>query len=71
MKLTHPDLQFQIEFTETSIPVCAIESPTRWRDMQKEFCSQHQGGDGKWILSDNNTEIRINKSVELILNPSQ
>lgn len=71
MKLTHPDLQFQIEFTETSIPVCAIESPARWRDIQKEFCSQHQGGDGKWVLSDKNTEIKINKSVELILNPIQ
>lgn len=71
MKLVHPDLQFQIEFTDTSIPVCIVESPVRWRDMQKEFLEQHRGEDGRWILSEGDTEIKINKSVELIFNPIQ
>lgn len=71
MKLVHPDLQFQIEFIEKAIPVCSIESPARWRNLQKEFLAQHLGADGKWVLSDKNTEIKINKSVELILNPIQ
>ena len=69
MKLVHPDLQFQIEFTEKYIPVFIVESPLQWRHILQEFYSQLQGEDGKWVLSEKNTEININKSVEFIYNP--
>ena len=71
MKLIHPDLQFQIQFTDTTIPVCVIESPVWWREIQKELLAQMQGEDGKWILSEQDKEIKISKSVELIWNPIQ
>lgn len=71
MKLVHPDLQFQIQFTDTAIPVCVIESPVWWRAIQKELLAQMQGEDGKWVLSEQDKEMKISKSVELILNPLQ
>ena len=69
MKLVHPDLQFQIQFTDATIPVCMVESPIWWRAIQKELLAQTQGEDGKWVLSEHDKELKINKSVELLLNP--
>lgn len=69
MKLVHPDLHFQLEFANQKIPVCIVESPVRWRDMQRELCAQYQGEDGRWVLSGEEQEIKINKFVEMILNP--
>lgn len=71
MKLIHPDLQFQIQFMDDDIPVCVVESPVRWRAMQKELLAQMQGEDGKWVLSEQDKELKISKSVELLLNPLQ
>lgn len=71
MKLVHPNLQFQIEFAENIIPVCIVESPIRWREMQKELLSQCQGDDGSWVLSVEEKELKMSKSVEMILNPMQ
>ena len=69
MKMVHPDLQFQIQFTDDTVPVCVVESPVRWREIQRELLAQWQGEKGNWILSEQDKEIKINKSVELILNP--
>jgi len=69
MKLVHPDLQFQVEFSEEMIPVCIVESPVRWRDMQRELLAQYHGEEGRWVLSDQEKEIKFNKSVEMIMNP--
>lgn len=69
MKLVHPDLHFQITFTEQEIPVCLVESPARWRELQKELFFQHQGEDGKWVLSEGDKEIKISDSAEMIINP--
>jgi len=71
VKLVHPDLQFQVNFSDTVIPVCIVESPIRWRNLLKELFAQQQGETGNWVLSEENMEIKINKSVELIPNPIQ
>lgn len=71
MKLVHPDLQFQINFFSDKIPVCIVESPFRWRMMQKELLAQYQGEEGDWVLSHNDKELKISKTVEIILNPLQ
>lgn len=71
MKLVHPDLHFQIEWTEGVIPVFLIESAVQWRNIQKELFLQSQGIEGGWILSDDDKEIKFSKSVEMISNPIQ
>ena len=51
MKLTHPDVHFDIEFgkADSLIPVCVVESPVRWREIQKELISQQSGDSGNWV----------------------
>lgn len=71
MKLVHPDLQFQIEFIDHVISVCTVESPVWLRMIQRELLGQQRGEEGKWVLSEEDQEIKINKSVELFLNPLQ
>lgn len=71
MKLVHPDLQFQIPFTDSAIPVCVVESPMRWREIQRELLAQQKGEMGNWVLSEQDQEIKISKFVEIILNPIQ
>lgn len=71
MKLVHPDLKFQIELSESTIPICIVESPVRWRAMQRELLAQQMGEEGGWILSEEDREISLKKSVEMIFNPIQ
>ena len=51
--------------------VCAIESPIRWREIQKELFLQQQGEEGQWVLSKENKELKLSKAVEMISNPLQ
>ena len=69
MKLVHPELHFQIKFVEQEIPVCLVESPVRWREVQKELLAQYRGEEGDWILSEEDKEIKFSAFVEMIVNP--
>lgn len=69
MKLVHPEVHFQIIFSEQEIPVLLLESPICWRMIQKELFVQYGGGEGNWVLSHEDKELKIQKSVEMILNP--
>lgn len=73
MKLTHPDVHFDIEFgkADSLIPVCVVESPVRWREIQKELISQQSGDSGNWVLSEGDKELKISKVMEMIFNPLQ
>lgn len=73
MKLTHPDVHFDIEFgkDDSLIPVCVVESPVRWREIQKELMSQQSGDSGNWVLSEGDKELKISKVMEMIFNPLQ
>lgn len=73
MKLVHPELSFCIDYdnTESLIKVCVIESPVRWRELQKEMIAQYTEGTGNWVLSEDDKELKFNKAVEMIFNPLQ
>lgn len=73
MKLAHPELSLCMDFDEakTDVQVCVIESPIRWREIQKELLLQYNGGDGQWVLSERDKELSIEKKVEMIYNPLQ
>ena len=73
MKLAHPELSFCIDLASANgtVPVCVIESPVRWREIQKELLLQCGGDDGRWVLSDHDKEINIGKNVEMLFNPLQ
>lgn len=71
MKLAHSEISFCIDFDKTEIPVCIIESPKRWREIQKKLSTQYPGEDGEWVLSDHDKELNFSKTVEMIFNPLQ
>lgn len=73
MKLVHPELTFCIECNsmQTKVPVLVVESPSKWREVQKEFLMQQNGEEGSWVLSENDKELKFSKSIEMILNPLQ
>lgn len=71
MKLAHSEISFCVDFDKTEIPVCIIESPKRWREIQKELSAQYLGRDGEWVLSDRDKEMNFSKTVEMIFNPLQ
>ncbi len=69
MKLVHKELPFQILFEEEFVPVCLIESPVWWRILQREIYTQVQGGEGRWVLSEEEKELKLSKAAHLILSP--
>ncbi len=71
MKLAHSEISFCVDFDKTEIPICIIESPKRWREIQKELSTQYLGEDGEWVLSDRDKEMNFSKTVEMIFNPLQ
>lgn len=71
MKLAHSEISFCIDFDKTEIPVCIIESPKRWREIQKKLSTQYLGEDGEGVLSDHDKELNFSKTVEMIFNPLQ
>ena len=72
MKLIHPEISFTVDFTDDILAhVCMVESPVRWREIQKELTSQYDGGEGQWVLSDDGKELKLGKEVEMVFNPLQ
>ncbi len=69
MKLVHPDIKNQIIFSENKVNVLTIENKTFFTEIVSEFFSQYSGNEGKFILSEDDKELSIPKTCELILNP--
>ena len=69
MKLVHPDIKNQIIFSENKVNVLTIENKTFFTEFVSELFSQYSGNEGKFILSEDDKELSIPKTCELILNP--
>ena len=46
-----------------------IESPTMFAEYVQELCVQQAGGEGRFVLSENDKEVNIEKFVEIVINP--
>ncbi|MCM1088022.1 MAG: type II-A CRISPR-associated protein Csn2 [Muribaculaceae bacterium] len=69
MKLVHKDLKKQIVFGNSQSYEWVIESPEFFAEYVQELYVQSEGGDGNFILSEEDKEIDIGKYVEVIINP--
>lgn len=67
MKLTHPDYTFNIEFRENIVNKIVIESPNVLSDIILDLMRQYNGGEGRWILSQNGEIIKVSEQCELVL----
>lgn len=69
MKLVHSDFEMQIIFEQGIVPVLILESSKLMKEYVEDMLSQLQGKNGKFTLSVDGRIIRIDKEVELIINP--
>lgn len=68
MKLVHPEWKHQIEFQEEKVPLLIIESSTLLCEYLEELNNQCNGVEGRFILSDNNDELPIEKIAFIEIN---
>lgn len=66
MKLVYPDLENQIVFSENIINVVTIENTLFFVKFIRELINQINGDDGLFVLSENNKEISVSKSLDII-----
>lgn len=69
MKLAHPILSKPIILSEDRVPVLAVENPICMRQLIIEMVRQLSGGDGSFILSEDQEILRFKSAVELVLDP--
>lgn len=69
MKLVHPDYLFQINMQESFITKLVIENPKVFSAVVQELMQQIEGGEGRFVLSDNNEIIEISENVFYIIDP--
>lgn len=69
MKLCNPKWQYQINCGEGEITAIIIENPLIMRDYVSELLSQIDGGEGDFILSEDNEEISIPAKMASITSP--
>lgn len=69
MKLVHRDLERQIILEDQKCCEWIIESPELFSKYVRELYIQSEGGEGAFVLSENDRELGIEKNVEVIINP--
>lgn len=69
MKLVHELLDSQISFVENKINLLVIENKNKFTELVEELKNQVEGGEGKFVLSNNGKEIEIKQSIDLIFSP--
>ncbi len=69
MKLVHPEFNYQIEFKENIVDLIVIEDKKVFREYIGELYSQcmELNDSGKFVLSNEEKEIKLSKKVEIIL----
>lgn len=68
MKLVHPDMEGQILLDFQRPFEWIIESPDIFLNFLRELCFQIDGGEGRFVLSDEE-ELSLSKYAEIIINP--
>ena len=69
MKLVHSDFKYQITLPDKKASEWVLESPALFSKYLYELYGQTNGGEGKFVLSDETEEIDIAKYVELVMTP--
>ena len=69
MKLMYQDSILDFEIFHDKVTVISFEDCKAFRHMVTELDIQCDGGEGSWILNDNNKAFSIDKYSHMILNP--
>lgn len=69
MKLVHSEYHLDIDFHENEIIILVIECRNMMMEMMRDLHVQYTGQEGLFVLSDSTKILKIDKEVELIINP--
>lgn len=69
MIIAHPDLNYKIELNNKMITEWIIESPALFSQYLSELYTQMSGGEGNFILSNEQKELILSKNMAIIFNP--
>lgn len=69
MKLMYQDSTLDFELPRDKVTVISFENRKVFRRMITEIDIQCEGGEGPWILNDNNKAFNLDKYGHMILNP--
>ena len=69
MKLMYQDSTLDLEVSSDKVTVISFENCKVFRRMVTELDIQCDGGEGPWILNDNNKAFNLDKYGHIILNP--
>ncbi len=69
MKLANAEIGMTLELQENNAVVVSIECPELFTRVIGELKSQMECGEGNFILSEGNEEIRLDKAVEFVIDP--
>ena len=69
MKLMYQDSILEFEVLRDKVTVVSFENRKVFRRMITEIDIQCEGGEGPWILNDNNKAFNLDKYGHMILNP--
>ena len=69
MKLVHPDLGYTIVFAENQVNVVTVENKPFFTKLLQGLLLQCSGEDGGFVLSEDNRELKIAETCDLIIDP--
>ena len=69
MKIVHPDYQMHIQLVEGEVISLIIESPPHFFRYIEELFGQFCGNEGRFVLSEAGSILKINKYMDFITNP--
>ncbi len=69
MILAYSKYGIAIELEENSIISLTVENPKYFSEMVREIYIQAEGGDGEFLLTNNDKALRFDKNIEAVINP--
>ena len=69
MILAYSKYGIAIEIKEDSIVSLIVENPRCFAEIVKDIYTQAKGGDGEFLLSERDKAVRIEKNMEVVINP--
>jgi CRISPR-associated protein Csn2 len=69
MILAYSKYGIAIEIKEDSIVSLIVENPRCFAEIVKDINTQAKGGDGEFLLSERDKAVRIDKNMEVVINP--
>lgn len=66
MKLVHPEMNYQVDFSEGKITGIFFDDPVRYRDFVTNLLKQSNDEEGLFVLSEDGEEISFSKNLAII-----